>query len=55
MKFPKWYNTDNYFGYIFLAGVFNPDFYDKSIWSWKHTVFVISIQVLFWVSFFRMF
>jgi len=31
MKFAKWYSSDNIFGWLLLAGIFNPDEYDKKM------------------------
>ncbi len=31
MKAPKWYTTNNFFGYLFLAGIFNPTYMDREL------------------------
>ena len=43
MKYPKWYNTYNVFGYYLFAGIFNPDKWDKRLWNKIQTLKVLII------------
>lgn len=50
MKFPKWYNTNNFFGFLLLAGEFNPDYIDKHTWTFGKTFAVIILDILLFLN-----